>query len=98
MSTDPAHRFWRHTRRLTGALLGLWLAVSLLVPWFARDLGAWQVFGFPLSYWLAAEGALLLYLGVIVAYVVGMERLEAAFLDRTQEDAGGSDGAGPGSA
>ena len=69
MSTGPAHRFWRNTRRLTGALLGLWLAVTLLVPWFARDLGAWQVFGFPLGYWLAAKGALLLYLAIIVAYV-----------------------------
>jgi len=98
MSTGPAHRFWRHTRRLTGALLGVWLAVSLLVPWFARDLAAWQVFGFPLSYWLAAEGALLLYLAIIVAYVIGMERLEAAFLDSAHEAAGGTDGAGPGSA
>jgi putative solute:sodium symporter small subunit len=98
MSTGPAHRFWRNTRRLTGALLGLWLAVTLLVPWFARDLGAWQVFGFPLGYWLAAKGALLLYLAIIVAYVIGMERLEAAFPDSTQEAAGGPDGAGPGPA
>ena len=36
------HRFWLQTRRLTGALLGVWLAVNLLVPWFARDLNAWQ--------------------------------------------------------
>jgi len=98
MSTDPAQRFWRRTKRLTGALLGLWLAVNLLLPWFARDLGAWQVFGFPLGYWLAAEGALLVYLAIIVVYVVAMDRLEAVYLDSLQGAALGVDDAGQGSA
>ncbi len=77
MAPATRKRFWQHTTRWTAALLLAWLAVNLLVPWFARDLNRLQGFGFPVGYWLAAEGALGLYLLIILVYVVVMERLEA---------------------
>jgi len=98
MSTASGHRFWRQTKRLTGGLLVVWLAVNLLVPWFARDLNAWQVFGFPLGFWLAAEGALLVYLAIIVAYVVAMDRLETAYLADEASSTEGPEGPDPESA
>jgi putative solute:sodium symporter small subunit len=98
MSTACGHRFWVRTRRLTGGLLVLWLAVNLLVPWFARDLNQWQAFGFPLGFWLAAEGALLVYLAIIAAYVVAMDRLEAAYLAEAAATTAGPEDPGPESA
>lgn len=73
--------FWRATQRLTLGLLALWLLVTLSAAWFARDLHGLRVFGFPLGYWFAAEGALLLYLAIIVVYAVAMDRLEARLMD-----------------
>lgn len=72
-------RYWRRVQRITTALLVLWGLVSLVGPWFARDLATVQVFGFPLSFWLASQGALLVYLGIIVAYALAMDRLDAHF-------------------
>ncbi len=85
--------FWRRTLRLTGGLLGIWLAVNLLVPWFARDLNVLQGWGFPLGYWLASEGALLVYLLIVVVYAVVMDRLEGGLPDDTPAaaDAAGRD-------
>ena len=77
MSPSLQHRYWRSTVRLTAGMLGVWLLVSVLVPWFARDLDRFQIFGFPLGWWLAAEGALLVYLALIVVHIVAMERLES---------------------
>lgn len=76
MPPDPHLVFWRRTRQLSGLLLLLWLAVTLCVPWFARDAHGASAFGFPLSYWAAAVGALLVYLAVVVVYSVAMDRLE----------------------
>lgn len=76
MAQETRPSLWRQTRRLTFGLLGVWLVVSLAVPWFARDLAGWRGLGFPLGYWLAAEGALAAFLIVIVIYVVAMDRLE----------------------
>jgi putative solute:sodium symporter small subunit len=95
MSRTAKSMFWARTKKLTGALLAVWLGVNLLVPWFARDLNAVQAFGFPLGYWLAAEGSLLVYLLIIVVYVVAMDRLEARCIDRSDEEAIGSTGSGP---
>lgn len=75
--------FWQKTRRFTLALLAAWLLVNLCVPWFARDLDRFSFLGFPLGYWLAAEGALFVYLLLIAAYVFVMDRLEAALLAQT---------------
>ena len=78
----PAARstFWNRARRLTLWLLLAWLVLNLAVPWFARDLNRLEAFGFPLGYWLASEGMLLLYLAIIVVYAVAMDRLEAQAL------------------
>jgi putative solute:sodium symporter small subunit len=80
MPSAAQQTFWRQTVRLTLGLLLAWLAVNLGVPWFARTLDSAHGFGFPVGYWLAAEGALLMYLLIIVAYVVVMDRLEARCL------------------
>ncbi len=72
-------RLWSGTRRLTLALLLLWLMVSVVGPWFARDLNVLHVFGFPAGYWVAAQGALLAFLVITVLCVWGMERLEARY-------------------
>jgi len=69
--------FWHRTKALTLLLLLAWVLVNLLTPWFARDLMHVVLFGFPLGFWLAAEGALLVYLALTVVYVLAMDRLEA---------------------
>jgi putative solute:sodium symporter small subunit len=86
--------FWRSTKRLTAALLLAWLALNLIGPWFARDLDRLRAFGFPFGFWVAAQGALLLYLLIIVVYVRCMDRLEARYLRSAQVSDEGP-GAGP---
>jgi putative solute:sodium symporter small subunit len=86
--------FWKRTLRLTLGLLAAWLLVSLAVPWAARDLDGLHGFGFPVGYWLAAEGALLLFLVIIVVYVIAMDRLETRYRADLEATAD-SPGAGP---
>jgi putative solute:sodium symporter small subunit len=91
MSQDPGSRFWSQTRRLTFALLGLWLLVNVAVPWFARSLHQVRGFGFSAGYWLAAEGALLIYLAIIVVYVWRMDVLERRYRDEQTSDDSSAD-------
>ena len=62
--------------RLTAGLGLLWAVVTLAVPWIAAELTV-ELAGFPLGYWMAAQGALLAYLAITVAYAWRAERLEA---------------------
>lgn len=75
----PAHaRHWKRTRLITFALLSLWLVATFGVGFFARDLEHIRFFGWPLSYYMGAQGSLLIFLLIIGGYALAMRRLERA--------------------
>lgn len=59
---------------LKAALLLLWAAVAFGVPFFARQLQAWTTG--PLGYWLVAQGAVLMFIAIVVFYAWLMNRFE----------------------
>ncbi|HEX8611010.1 MAG TPA: sodium/substrate symporter small subunit [Telluria sp.] len=71
---------WRRTRRVTAMLLLVWLATGFCTVFFARELAAWSLFGWPLPFYLAAQGASLMYLAILGAYVLAMRRADRRFL------------------
>lgn len=80
MTTETARRrqHWRLNRLFTGGLLLVWLLVTLGSTYFARDL-SFSFFGWPFSFWLAAQGALLIYVLLVVVHAVGMNWLDHRF-------------------
>jgi len=59
---------------LKAGLLAVWALVSFVGCFFARDLqfmvGVW-----PFGYWLAAQGAMLFFIAIVVFYAWAMRRL-----------------------
>jgi putative solute:sodium symporter small subunit len=76
---------WARARRLIALLLALWLATSFGTVFFARDLVHLSVFGWPLSFYLAAQGASLIYLAIIGAYAWRMRILDRDFTRMLEE-------------
>ncbi|TWI66111.1 putative solute:sodium symporter small subunit [Pseudoduganella lurida] len=68
--------YWAATRRLTAWLLLVWLATGFCAVYFARELAGLTIFGWPLSFYLAAQGASLVYLAIIGFYVWRMRRMD----------------------
>jgi putative solute:sodium symporter small subunit len=77
---------WSRARRLTLVLLGLWLATGFGTVFFARDLAHLSVFGWPLSFYLAAQGSSLGFLAIIGTYAWRMRMLDRDYR-RMLEDA-----------
>jgi putative solute:sodium symporter small subunit len=73
---DQARRYWRHCLRITAALMSMGFIVTFGVAYFARELNA-SVFGWPFSFWMASQGALIVYLALVCVYVFMMRRLDA---------------------
>jgi putative solute:sodium symporter small subunit len=69
---------WHKVRRMTTLLLLLWLLTGFCAAFFARELAGLSVFGWPLSFYLAAQGASLVYLGIIAFYAWRMRKLDRA--------------------
>lgn len=64
-------------RRLTLACLCVWLGATLMPALVARHPG-WQLWGWPLDFWMAAQGCVLVYLALVAYYAWQVNRWEAA--------------------
>lgn len=85
MSADPrAIRHWQRVRRLTLGLLLVWLVTSVGVVVFARELSGISLWGWPVHFYLAAQGVTLVFLGITGVYALAMGRIEA--LSRREQD------------
>ena len=76
---DKLERHWRRVRRMTGWLLAGWLLATFCIVVFARELNGLAIFGWPLSFYLAAQGASLIYLAIIGFYAWRMQALERRY-------------------
>lgn len=71
--------YWRRTRLLTLILLGIWIAVTYVVSWHARELNTVVIFGFPLGFYMGAQGTLLVYLAIVGLYCRVMKCLDRKY-------------------
>lgn len=72
--------YWRRNIRFTLLLLGVWFAAGyigaiLLAPTFNKV----TFLGGPFGFWFAQNGAIYIFWLVILAYAVGMNRLDQEF-------------------
>ncbi len=78
MQTNSNRRaYWRKNLSFTGILMLIWFCVTFVVTFYARQLN-FNFFGWPFSFWMAAQGAPLVYVIIIAIYARYMERLDAA--------------------
>jgi putative solute:sodium symporter small subunit len=77
--TERHREYWRRNLKLTGTLLAIWFAVTFLVAWFARDLAHIIFLGFPLPFWVAGQGALIVYLLLVRHYALRMDALDEEY-------------------
>ena len=76
MKLSESHRhYWHKNLRITGVLMFIWFMVTFVVSYFARDL-SFGFFGWPFSFWMAAQGALVVYVLIIWFYAKCMNRLD----------------------
>ena len=71
-------RYWQRTKRFVWLIVALWFVFSFVSTWFARELD-FTFFGWPFSYYLAAQGVPLLYLVLVIWFRRHMERLDRRY-------------------
>ena len=76
--TEKHRQYWKKNLNITAILLGVWFFVTFVIGYFARDLN-FNFFGWPFSFWVAAQGALIVYVCIIGFYARYMNRLDQEF-------------------
>jgi len=78
-TTQKQKDYWRRNLRITGLLLVIWFVVTFVVSYFARELSSISVFGFPLGFYMGAQGALVIYVLIVWFYARYMNRLDREY-------------------
>ena len=80
MQRTPEQReYWRRNLKLTSSLLGIWFVATFVVIWFARELNELIFAGFPLAFYMGAQGSLIIYILIIWFYAHRMNALDKTF-------------------
>jgi putative solute:sodium symporter small subunit len=72
-------RYWKANLRLMGILLTVWalagLGAGVLFADYLDQLGS--IGGFPLGFWFAQQGSIIIFILLILVYAIAMNRLDA---------------------
>jgi putative solute:sodium symporter small subunit len=71
-------RYWRKNLAIMAVLLVVWAAAGLGAGvLFADTLNAWRLGGYPLGFWFAQQGSIIVFVVLILIYAVALNRLDA---------------------
>jgi putative solute:sodium symporter small subunit len=72
--------YWRYNITLTTILLAIWFVVTYLISGlWAGHLNQFSFLGFPLGYYMAAQGALVIFVLEIAVYAYLMNKKDTEF-------------------
>jgi putative solute:sodium symporter small subunit len=79
-SAELAAAYWKENVRIIGSLLGIWAFVSFVAGYFlAGPLNGVPFGNVPLSFWIAQQGAIIVFVILIFVYAKLMDRLDEKY-------------------
>ena len=64
---------------ITAVLLSVWFLVTFVEGWYARELNQISFLGFPLGFYMSAQGSLVIYVVIIGIYAKYMGNLDKEY-------------------
>lgn len=61
LSPEKAAAYWQRTSKLMWIILAIWFVFSFVVHFIAPSLNGIRILGFPLGFYMAAQGALIVF-------------------------------------
>ena len=80
------HEYWRRNLIITAVLLAIWFVATFVEAWYARELNQVTFLGFPLGFYMSAQGSLIIYVVIIFIYARYMNNLDKVYGVHEGED------------
>jgi len=80
VNRDQREAYWKANLRAIAGVLVTWAAASFGAGILLADrLDALEILGFPLGFWFATQGAMVVFVALIFVYVRRMNALDRRF-------------------
>jgi len=71
--------YWKYNVRLTTFTMIVWFVVTYMAIFFAPQLNTIVIFGFPLGYYMGAQGSLIIFVWLIFNYAFKMNKADVDY-------------------
>jgi len=79
LTKEQLENYWRENRNLMLLVLFIWALVSYGAALISGLLNKVVIFGFPLGYYMGAQGALIVFLLLIIFYAKKMDQIDKKY-------------------
>jgi putative solute:sodium symporter small subunit len=80
LTEHQKQEYWRYNVKLTTVLLLIWFVVTFVISGLmAAWLNQWTILGFPLGYYMAAQGSLAIFVIEIAIYAWLMNKKDEEY-------------------
>jgi len=86
MELSAKHQeYWRKNLVITAILMVIWFIATFVEGWYARELNSITFLGFPLGFYMSAQGSLIIYVVIIWYYARYMNKLDNEYNVQEEE-------------
>ncbi len=79
LSPEKQAAYWSRTRNLMVVILAAWFFFSFVIHYFAPQLNNIRIIGFPLGYYMAAQGSLIAFVLMCIWNAKSQDRIDREF-------------------
>jgi len=76
---ENAEKHWRKTERLMFTMLGVWFFFGFVLHMFVIPLNAINIAGFPLGFYMAAQGSLIVFVAMLFWFARAQDKIDREF-------------------
>jgi putative solute:sodium symporter small subunit len=70
---------WAETQRLTYIMIGIWAFFSFFIHMFAGSLNGIKILGFPLGFYMAAQGSLIVFVAQLFWFAKAQDNVDRKY-------------------
>jgi putative solute:sodium symporter small subunit len=86
MSEPNAEAHWAKTSNLMLLMMGLWAFFSFIVHMFVVPLNGIKILGFPLGFYMAAQGSLIAFVVMLFWFAKAQDKIDREYGFAEDED------------
>lgn len=76
MDQSQADTYWKKTSRLMFVMLGIWFFFGYVIHAFVVPLNGINILGFPLGYYMAAQGSLIVFVVMLFYFAKAQDNID----------------------
>ena len=79
LTPEQMQAYWSRTSSLMWTILALWFFFSFVIHFFVGALNSIVILGFPLGFYMAAQGSLIIFVALIFWFASAQNSIDEEF-------------------